>query len=542
MCGFVLSVNDPSKSLESALFDLRHRGPDSLGTLNIGPINSGFVRLSIVDPQLRSDQPMKDKSGRFAILFNGEIYNFKDLKKYLTSQGLSFVTESDTEVLLTGLILEGKSFLQKVNGIYAFSLCNLLTGEIHIARDPLGVKPLYFSINNKKSYVCSELRPLAKLLNKSIDIDGLLSYGSFGYVNSHSIFKEIEELPPNTFVSILDGNIISKSPIIHFSYGGDCKANFDEISNLINASMDEQIPDVPFGIMYSGGLDSTLILDKCIKEDRPPNVYSVVINDLSMSEEKWQDQGLAALGINSNNVTKIVMDSDKLGIEFIKKINQNLDYPIFHPNFIGSMLLSSEAKNNGLKVLLSGEGADEVFRGYKWFFNGALPDEYMEYVPYRSLLNIFNSKELVINKYAQLSKLEIFQKYYIRRWLLRQDMTGMANSIEIRVPFLSLPLVNYMNSLNEESFQDINYAKWPIKKILKAKFSDEFINRKKIGFDLPLNLWITKEHIQYIIEENKGLIDTKAFLKVMNDLNGTYTKNRLIFSLVSILTWLDSFE
>lgn len=537
MCGFVLSVNDSFRSLDQAMQDLRHRGPDSTGALESGAVRCGFVRLAIVDPNTRADQPMLDRTGKYTLLFNGEIYNFRELRSGLTSRGERFVTESDTEVLLAGLLSEGPQFLKRVNGIYAFALCDLETGQIQLGRDPFGVKPLYFSLAGTRAYVCSEVRPLAKLLNKSPDNESLAHYGSFGYVARGSIFQDIEELAPNTFLTISGGKVADSSAIVRFTFSGEEEPDFEKIQQLLDTSIQEQVPEVPFGVLYSGGLDSTLVLDRCVASPELAGVYSVIVDDPVMSERTWQDQGLSTLRVDQRRVRRIAIGPDKFGVRFIEGISAGMDYPLFHPNFVGAMLIAAEARSDGIKVLLSGEGADEVFRGYKWFYQECSASEYMEYVPYESLSRILGVAPSRQSYDPDISKAELFQRHYIRRWLLRQDLTGMANSIEVRVPFLSLPLVQHMNSLSNRTFGTADDAKWPIKKMLRERFGDEFVSRRKVGFDFPLNSWITSGHVDYLVEEGVGLIDVAALHEALTALEGSYLRNRLIFSLVSLVAW-----
>jgi asparagine synthase (glutamine-hydrolysing) len=169
------------------------------------------------------------------------------------------------------------------------------------------------------------------------------------------------------------------------------------------------------------------------------------------------------------------------------------------------------ASKNGLKVLISGEGADELFLGYRWFFSEQPASEFLEYVPLRDIQTLLQVPAPAAMETTGMDLLEIFQKKYLPRWLLRQDLTGMANSVEIRVPFLGLDVARLVNGLSLEFKQGRGDSKWLINKLRPRKFSKDFIARKKMGFDFPLNDWIGEEHIEFFADSYQiPMIRTRA--------------------------------
>jgi asparagine synthase (glutamine-hydrolysing) len=187
---------------------------------------------------------------------------------------------------------------------------------------------------------------------------------------------------------------------------------------------------------------------------------------------------------------------------------------------------------------MSGEGADELFLGYRWFFSDSAPCDFLEYVPLRDIQTVLQVTATPLRT-TGMGLLEIFQRIYLQRWLLRQDLTGMANSVEIRVPFLGLDLARLVNQLSVEFKRGRGESKWLIKKLLSNRFSNEFLTRTKVGFDFPLNDWIGEDHIDFLRYET-DFIQPRTLNSIIQKYEGSYMKNRMIFSLVSLSLWYES--
>jgi asparagine synthase (glutamine-hydrolysing) len=257
-----------------------------------------------------------------------------------------------------------------------------------------------------------------------------------------------------------------------------------------------------------------------------------------MSEKYWQDYATQVIGIK-DKYKEIKLQKNDLSVGNLLKVAQELDHPLFHPNFIGSFLLTRRAAEDGLKVLISGEGADELFLGYRWFFSDQNASDFLEYIPLREIHALCGEGSPKPIGTSEMSILQIFQRIYLRRWLARQDLTGMANSIEVRVPFLGYELSVLANKLSMNFKRGAGQSKWIIKKLLSGKFSEEFLQRKKSGFDFPLNDWIGEEHLAFL-EEKSDLFDLSQLRATLKKYEGSYIKNRIVFSLVSLVAWHDS--
>lgn len=540
MCGFCLSVDDSTFDIRRLTNSIKHRGPDSTKYYFGARVSCGFNRLSIVDNDSRSDQPMVDSSKRYLLAFNGEIYNHRELRVTLQNKhNLHFNTESDTEVLLQGLVTEGVDFIAKLDGIYAFAFVDLKSSEVLLARDIFGVKPLYYYSHNSGLCVSSEIKPLWVHSGNKIHFSNVARYLSYGTVgNGEAIVYGINELEPNTIKRFSAGKETWTGRVHDFKYDEIDNGNLDDLSDVLYRTIDRQKPTISYGVLFSGGLDSTLILDRSANDENFRGAYSVNVDHPDMSEKYWQDYAVQLVGIKDKH-QKIKLQKDDLSVDNLLKVAQELDHPLFHPNFIGSFLLTRRAAEDGLKVLISGEGADELFLGYRWFFSDQNASDFLEYVPLREIHALCGKGNPEPIATSGMSILQIFQRIYLRRWLTRQDLTGMANSVEVRVPFLGYELSVLANKLSMNFKRGAGQSKWIIKKLLSGKFSEEFVQRKKIGFDFPLNDWIGEEHLEFL-KEKRDLFDLSQLRAALKKYQGSYMRNRIVFSLVSLVAWHDS--
>ena len=542
MCGFCLSIDDASVAIHRLTESIKHRGPDST-KYYIGPnVRCGFNRLAIVDSNPLSDQPMLDSSGRYLLLFNGEIYNHNKLRATLEARyGEQFRTRSDTEVLLVGLINEGANFASRLDGIFAFAFVDLQSLEVMLGRDWFGVKPLYYFGRGERLYVSSEIKPLWHLSGNRLRLSNVarfLSYGSVGEVET--VISGVSELEPNSVKIFRSGHLIQTRKLHEFVYDECEVGSVDEIGDVLYRTIDDQKPKIPYGVLFSGGLDSTLILDRCVSDENLFGAYSIDVGHPDMSEKRWQDYAIGRLGI-AERYRGVELNKGHLSPGSIAKLSRGLDQPMFHPNFVGSYLITRRAAEDGLKVLLSGEGADELFLGYRWFFSDQPISAFLEYVPLEDMQALLGSEPAGSVDTSGMSLLEIFQRIYLQRWLLRQDMTGMANSVEVRVPFLGLDVATFANKLSSSFKRGNGESKWIIKQLLSRRFCREFVHRKKVGFDFPLNDWIGEDHIDYLRHESH-LIDPAMLDFVLQKYAGTYMRNRIVFSLVSFALWYKTAE
>jgi asparagine synthase (glutamine-hydrolysing) len=374
-----------------------HRGPDSEGKIIEDGIGLGFRRLSIIDLSSNGDQPMTSYSGRYTIVFNGEIYNFPTLKKNLLRDfKVTFKGTSDTEVLLYMIEKYGlDKALLDIQGMYAFALYDRTKNQIHLCRDRLGEKPLYYSLMNYQLYFSSELKPLTNLLknNLSLDIDNINFFLNKSYFpEGHSVFKEIKKILPGTFITFnLDKTkVISsslstywnfkeivneslKDPIDDYAFA---KKNLDD---LFNTKVKERmISDVPLGAFLSGGYDSSLIVS-LMQKNSMTKIKSFSIGFSSKIYNEAEDAKLISQHLVTDHRELYV--SDKELLETIYRLPSIYSEPFADSSQIPTVLLSDLTKSE-VTVSLSGDGGDEVFGGYGRYFLGQRVLNSLGAIPY----------------------------------------------------------------------------------------------------------------------------------------------------------------
>lgn len=536
MCGLVLALDDVSFDLEQTCKSIGHRGPTSTKYYVDSRLKCGFNRLAIVDSDPCSDQPMVDRGGRWLLMFNGQIYNFRELRAELAQRhSYEFATQSDTEVLLIGLGYEGRHFVEKLNGIYAFIFVDLQTYTMLAGRDPFGVKPLYYTKNQQSFYFCSEVKPLAQVTGSVPNRQSLaLLLSSGSTLMGDSLYSDIKSVKPNTLIEI-SRNGVSEFQARHLAAREHrTDASEDEIIGRLAEATERQLPSIEFGLQLSGGIDSTLLLSFLSKSRSFFGTYAVNVNDSEMSEKSWQDIAVANFGSGKSRRV-INLGVDDFQVAKIRDVISTSDLPFFHPSFIGATLMARQANDDGLKVLISGEGADELFLGYRWFYEESPIESIFEYSPLEKLSRYLGVKKPDMSFLQEIDRLEFFQKWYLQRWLTRSDLTGMRHSVEVRVPFLDLDLVEAINAIGRE-YKIRHGAKWILKNQLAKTLPQDFIERRKRGFDFPLNAWMTDDHI-HLLKENRDLFNmNEKEIDALGE-SSDYWDRRLIFALSSFALW-----
>lgn len=345
------------------------RGPDSNAVFFEHNVGLGHVRLSIIDVSDAASQPFIDETGRFVIVFNGEIFNFKDLREKLIQKGINFRTHSDTEVLLNLYITEGTAFLNKLNGFFAFAIYDRKEESLFIARDRMGIKPLLIYNDEDKLIFASEMKALlAYGISKEIDNESLYSYLQLNYIPApYSIFKNVAKLQPGSYLEIKN-NTVKKSIYYEISYLA--KNNYTNLSyestqkelvNLMNQSVQKRlISDVPLGAFLSGGIDSSVIVALASQYVNRLNTFSIGYKDEPLFDESHYAE-LVAKKYNTNHTTFKLSNNDLY--ENLYKVLDYTDEPFADSSALAVNILSMHTRKH-VKVALSGDGADELFAGY----------------------------------------------------------------------------------------------------------------------------------------------------------------------------------
>ena len=539
MCGFIGSIS-LKKSYESELLSANKniicRGPDNLKTYNNNSeifINLIFNRLAIVDLSEDANQPMISDKGTI-LMFNGEIYNLRELRKNLENKNINFKTShSDSEVIHKGLDEYGLEFLQHLRGQFAIFYIDTNKRKSYLIRDRLGQKPMYYKINKNEFFFSSNLKSLLGLTqDKNLDPNFINEYLNLGMVRSpNTIFKNFKKLKPGEVLIIdysndqIDFNSHIYWKIVEFLNDKQfIKEDFFEIFDYSIKIRSEA--DVETANFLSGGLDSTSIIKSLRNQtDNQINTFSVAFDSKSYDESNWSRQ-VADL-YNTNHI-EIQINKDLVSESLIESIH-SIDEPYADPSVVPSYILSKLISER-FKVAISGDGGDELLGGYRRVvkslnFNKLLTKYSYLYNFYPASFgsgNIFLSKSKSIDvryrsfledqKLLKLLKIEESNKYnldlnslqdnnyksllmseylfYLSEMMMfKIDRTSMANSLEIRSPFVDHKLVEYVVS-HSIDYINLKKPKKILRDYLSEDFDDRFVTREKQGFVFDTKEWV----------------------------------------------------
>ena len=480
MCGIVGVFGGDLNSLNSANSLISHRGPDDDGiyinrTLNIG---LGHRRLSILDTSSFGHQPMFSDDGKLVLVFNGEIYNYKELRSDLKRKGFVFQGKSDTEVLLKLYLSEGKKMLSKLNGIFTFAILDINSELLFLARDALGVKPLYYSTEDNVFAFASEIKALLKLIpnNKELDVESINRYLSFLWCPGDGTpLKSVKKLLPGEAIIVKNGCITDKWLWYKLPILNNTNKNLDKGRSISGATKylrqavhRQMVADVPLGAFLSGGLDSSAVV-AFAKEVNPD------IRCFSIETKGKQDKGFVADLPYAKRVAKhlnvsldvVSIESHRMASDLESMIVQ-LDEPLADPAALNVLYISQLAREQGIKVLLSGAGGDDLFTGYRRHYALQL-ERYWGWLPKsvrtglkgitknlntdnsinRRIVKMFNgaglnSRDRLIN-YFRWSDDSLLQSLYSPEF--RQQLAG-SNSNQVMQDFLE-PILTSASSLDQ---------------------------------------------------------------------------------------------
>lgn len=479
MCGILAFIGTqlPKELLDDKLKLMSHRGPDYSSSIQFESVYLGHNRLAIIDLAKRSNQPFP--IGQCIIIYNGEIYNYKELIK---EHRLNPVTESDTEVLLLMYLKYKENCLKYFNGMFSFVIYNRETKDTFIARDRLGIKPLYIFRSKEQIIVSSEIKPILELIKTEIDPWAVRQYKKIRMtVHNYTMYKKIKFFPPgyylynNKFTQYWKLDVSPKKP-----------PNDEYLYSLIdNAVRIRKRSDVPLGSYLSGGLDST-ILSYLLE---PNFTYTVGFDELN--EFEWAN--IANNKLSSTHI-QVKINTDEY-IETLKYMINIRKEPLSVPNEVLIYLMTKEVKKNNT-VMLSGEGADELFYGYDRIYNWANNKTNLDILEFDKYYSYGSHNDIEVLEFALqglpgdsvLEKVSyFFQIHHLHGLLRRLDNSTMLCSVEARVPFVDHRLVELIAG-TPFNWRVNKTSKAPLKRIFKKLIPKEIIERKKVGFPVPLQL------------------------------------------------------
>ena len=603
MCGFVgfCSKNVKDKNVIKEMNNqIIHRGPDSDGYYFDKDVNFGFRRLSIIDLH-EGSQPILNESGDTAIIFNGEIYNYQELREDLVAKGYKFKTHTDTEVILHGYEEYGEEgILAKLRGMFAFTIWDSKKEKLFGARDHFGIKPYYYALLDGDLLFGSEVKSFLKYpkFKKEVNEKALKHYLVFQYNPlEETFFKGVKKLRPGHYYIYENGKMEIKT---YYNLTLDYKdMTFDEAVGKIEKEVEEsvkyhKISDVEVGSFLSGGVDSSYVVATAL----PDKTFSVGFDNKGFNETMYAKELSDSLGIK--NFAKLITPDEFF--EGINKVQYYSDEPHANLSSVPLYFLSKLASEQ-VKVVLSGEGADELFAGYNEYAD-ALPQRMYRKLPFslrhklymkykdrkhfrgQTIILKYGQKvedryigpaeimtdelanSLVTSKYknAETSR-DLTKKYYdevknmddvskrlyldMKMWivediLLKADKMTMANSIELRVPLLDKKMWELARTIPVRHKVHNEITKYAFRRAAKNKLPEDWAKRRKLGFVVPFVLWIKEEKYYKIVKEvfNKDFVseffDKDKINKLLDDhFNGITNNGRKVYTIYTFLKWYE---
>jgi asparagine synthase (glutamine-hydrolysing) len=605
MCGIAGLIEPNIKEKERIIGDMVkaiiHRGPDDDGFFVDKYVALGMRRLSIIDLET-GRQPLTSEDQSKIIFFNGEIYNYLELREKLLKLGYKFTTHSDTEVILHLFEEFGEKSLSMLRGMFAFCIYDNEKKEIFLARDYFGIKPLYYLTSGENIIAfSSEVKSFLTHPNfkKEVNHSAVYNYLSYQYNPlTETFFQGVYKLPPAHFlkIDVTSGKTEIKK---YWSFEFEQNNSLNKIEALEktrevvkDSVLHHMIADVPVGGFLSGGIDSSIIATLMQEIRGTKKIKTFTVGFESLSEEKEASETSNFLGTDH---TQIKVNADEY-FKVLQKVSYHFDEPVADPSAVGLYFLAREARKS-VKVVLSGEGADELFGGYNIYlapfakqkllwvphgvvnFLASLPfnffgKNYLRRVSqtledwYIGNATIFKEDEIkkfwkgTPQKLKSLSTLykqvigqsESTQMQYvdINTWLVgdilsKADKMTMANSLELRVPFLDKEVADLARTLPDNLKWNKGMTKYLLREAFEKVIPESTRNRKKLGFPTPLRNWLTKDRVDVyntILKNDyiRGYMDVNYVRTLIdNHVTKKQDNSRKIYTLLMLALWYDTF-
>jgi asparagine synthase (glutamine-hydrolysing) len=622
ICGVVFLDPDlrVDKEVLVAMRDtLAPRGPDEAGLYLDGNVGLASRRLSIID-LAEGHQPMANEDGSIWVVFNGEIYNFKDVRHFLQARGHKFRTNSDTEVILHGYEEEGLECLERFNGMFAFALYDKNARQLFIARDRIGVKPLHYIWDSQRFMFASEIKALLRdpSVSRELDLLSLSKYLTYEYVPApHSMFRGIQKLEPGhlLLLDIVQGSLTKRRywdiPLFDDNLGYKREDDYKEelLYRLEESVRLRLVSDVPVGIFLSGGIDSSIVAAFANKHHGSPIVaFTIAFDDKSFDESAYATLVGRTLGVDHRIET---FNSGKM-CAILPRVADTMDEPLGDASILPTYLLSEFAARH-VKVVMGGDGGDELFAGYPTFqalklirYYDILPHEIRALIlkivqampvshgnisfdfKFKQLLRgagvsreimfflwmgSFNEREkrdlLTEEVWDQVKTQNTFEdlfdyikgsnlkneieralylvmKLYLQDdVLVKVDRASMANSLEVRAPFLDYTFVEFAVQLPTLLKLQRLTTKYLLKKAASSLLPREITHRRKKGFGIPVGRWILgdlREMFQEYLGEarirREGVFNPAFVKRLLDDHLARRRDNRkLLWTLLTFQLW-----
>ena len=611
MCGFAGYIHnygtfDKEEVIHKMADRIKHRGPDDAHYYIDDGIALGFRRLSIIDLE-GGRQPILNEDGSLVLLFNGEIYNYQELREELIKAGHVFTTKTDSETILHGYEEYGKKILDRLRGMFAFIIWNKNTKELFGARDIFGIKPFYYYKKGKEFMFGSEIKSFLSHPNfeKELDEDMIPLYLSYEYSpDERTIFKNVFKLPGAHCFTYKNGELkVERYYKIEYKIEDDKSLEYweDAITKEFTESVSmHQIADVEVGCFLSSGVDSSYVVKEISKGTKKVKTFSVGYEEEKYSELPYAQDFSNVIGV-PNIANKVSADEF---FDAVPEIQYYMDEPLPNPSEIPLYFLAKNARRY-VKVVLSGEGADELFGGYPMYLAGGHFDHYSHKVPrpVRKVLGTvakhcpnFKGKNFLVrgamepyqrfmranyvfqsaerqkflkrpiaskvpeeyskryfNEVSNLDEPTQLQYVDMHTWmiydiLLKADRMSMANSLELRVPFLDKKMLELSTRIPSRYRAANETTKIALRGAAIKQLPERTANKKKLGFPVPLNDWLredkyyNKVKVAFQSDIAEKFFVTSELMKLLDDhKSGKALNMQKIWSFYTFILWYEQF-
>jgi asparagine synthase (glutamine-hydrolysing) len=540
MCGIAGIIGDfDAYQLDAMLLSQHHRGPDATGKYSDGSFAAlGHNRLAIIDLSPQSNQPFLDPSGRYVLVFNGEIYNYIELKAELKGR-YTFKTNSDTEVLLAAFIIYGNQCLQKLNGMFSFAIWDNQDKKLFAARDRFGVKPFFHSQKSNSFYFSSEIKAIhsagiSRIPNEKVWAS-YFAYGSYGNIDE-TFWEGIAQLPGGHFLEYCDQHLIVKKWYFFEREVAKQPKNltYDQVKGQYVTLLKDSVKlrfraDVPVGFNISGGLDSSVLLalvnsqekgNNNTNVDTKINAYTFYTDNPEYDELPWVEMMIAK---TKNPLTKVLLQAEAVP-DFAKKMEGQQDEPYGGIPTLAYAKLFEQARKDKVLVLLDGQGMDEQWAGYDYYTQEN--DTTIQGVtdsPFKMnmLSNSFLEKAVKPNYPKPFADVILNKQYRdlfctkIPRALRFNDRISMMFSTELREPFLDYRLVEFAFSLPLDFKIKNGVTKFMLREIASEYLADDLVFAPKRPLQTPQREWLA-ENLKNWVEDCFSTIEKSNYSEWFN--------------------------
>ena len=568
ICGFTGYRQDQKTVIERMMKAIEHRGPDSEGSFCREKITLGFRRLSIIDLE-DGQQPMESADGNLHIVFNGEIYDYKELRAELETFGISFCTHSDTEVLVNTLQQYGEKALDKLRGMFGFAVWNEKEQSLMLARDFFGIKPVYYAEIDGHFVFASEIKSILAFpgYERKVNQKALEQYLSFQYSPlEETFFKGIYKLMPGHMLLYKNGSYEIKTYFKPKLTPGQWnhKTNMAQLRSQLSEILKDSVKhhmlsDVEVGAFLSGGVDSGYLASSSGADQ----AFTVGFDEGDRYSEVNKAAKVAEKAGLKHHV-KIISKQEFW--DALPDVMYHMDEPLGDASAVALYFLSKEAAGH-VKVVLSGEGADELFGGYNIYREPEALKK-VAWIPFRlrravrklaaKLPDVKGRdfliyEELEAENRGSLQDMEKMQSVDLNYWLpgdilQKADKMSMAHSLEVRVPFLDKEVFDFAAKLPKETKIAAGTTKYIFRKAVSKFLPQETDERKKLGFPIPIRVWLRQDDWYQMVTDlftskaAEEFFRTEELLQLLKDHKNKKADNsRKIWTVLTFLIWYDRF-